>query len=132
MNGYGSHTFKNVNAKGEPVYVKYHLKTDQGISNFSAQEASEIKDNDFATRDLYNSIATQKFPSWTLYMQVMTFNQAKNLPFNPFDLTKIWSHKDFPLKEVGRMTLNRNPENYFAEVEQLAFSPSHLIPGVGE
>jgi len=132
MNGYGSHTFKNINSKGEPVYVKYHFKTDQGISNLSTEDAGILasKDPDYSTRDLYNAIAKGEFPSWTLYIQVMSFEQAANVKFNPFDLTKIWPHKDFPLEEVGRMVLDRNAENYFAEVEQLAFSPSHMIPGV--
>jgi catalase len=132
MNGYGSHTFKNVNENQEAVYVKYHFKTDQGIANLSSAEAGKLasEDPDYATRDLYNAIADGDFPSWTLYIQVMTFEQAMTVPFNPFDLTKIWPHKVFPLHEVGRMVLDRNPDNYFAEVEQLAFAPSHLIPGV--
>eukprot|EP00550_Attheya_septentrionalis_P008949 CAMPEP_0198279996 /NCGR_PEP_ID=MMETSP1449-20131203/175_1 /TAXON_ID=420275 /ORGANISM="Attheya septentrionalis, Strain CCMP2084" /LENGTH=542 /DNA_ID=CAMNT_0043975253 /DNA_START=138 /DNA_END=1766 /DNA_ORIENTATION=- len=132
INGYGSHTFKNVNSNGEAVYVKYHLKTDQGIANLSAEDADNIKstDPDYATRDLYNAIGEGNFPSWTMYLQVMTFEQASTMSFNPFDLTKIWSQKTFPLKEVGRMVLDRNPENYFAEVEQLAFAPSHMIPGI--
>lgn len=132
MNGYGSHTFKNVNDRGEAVYVKYHFKTDQGIANLSSSEAGKLasEDPDYATRDLYNAIADGNPPSWTLYMQVMTYDQAASVPFNPFDLTKIWPQKDFPLHEVGRMVLDRNPENYFAEVEQLAFAPSHLIPGI--
>jgi catalase len=132
MNGYGSHTFKNVNARGEPVYVKYHFKTDQGILNLSTEEAAIIAstDPDYSIRDLYNNIAQGNFPSWTMYLQVMSFDQAKSVDFNPFDLTKIWSHNDFPLIEVGRITLNRNPSNYFAEVEQMAFSPSHLVPGI--
>ena len=132
MNGYGSHTFKNVNSSGTAVYVKYHFKTDQGICNLSADEANSIasSDPDYAIRDLYDRIQRGDFPSWTLYLQVMTMDQAKNCPFNPFDLTKIWSHKDYPLVEAGRMVLNQNPGNYFAEVEQLAFSPSHMIPGV--
>jgi catalase len=132
MNGYGSHTFKNVNDNQEAVYVKYHFKTDQGIANLSSAEAGKLasEDPDYATRDLYNAIADGKFPLWTLYMQVMTFEQAMTVPFNPFDLTKIWPHKDFSLHEVGRMVLDRNPDIYFAEVEQLAFAPSHLIPGI--
>jgi catalase len=132
MNGYGSHTFKNVNARGEAVYVKYHLKTDQGIANLTAAEASRLAsaDPDCATRDLYNAIATGNVPSWTMYVQIMTFDQAATVPFNPFDLTKIWPHRDFPLQEVGRMVLDRNPKNYFSEVEQLAFAPAHMIPGI--
>jgi catalase len=132
MNGYGSHTFKNVNESGEAVYVKYHFKTDQGVRNLDAATAAQLAtdDPDYAIRDLYNAIANGDFPSWTMYVQVMTYEQTKNAPFNPFDLTKIWSHRDFPLQEVGRICLNRNPENYFADVEQLAFSPSHLVPGI--
>ena len=132
MNGYGSHTFKNVNAAGEAVYVKYHWKTDQGISNLTAEKAKKMasEDPDYANRDLFNAIAKGDFPSWTLYMQVLTFDQAKAVPFNPFDLTKIWPHREFPLHEVGRMVLNRNPTSYFAEIEQLAFAPAHMIPGI--
>lgn len=132
MNGYGSHTFKNVNANGEAVYVKYHLKTDQGVANLSAKDAAQLasEDPDYATRDLYNSIAGGDFPSWTVYVQVMTYYEAQIVPFNPFDLTKVWPHKKFPLHEVGRLILNRNPKNYFAEIEQLAFSPAHMIPGI--
>jgi len=132
MNGYGSHTFKNVNARGEASYVKYHFKTDQGVNNLDADVAGALasSDPDYAIRDLYNAIARGKPPSWTMYLQVMTFAQAATVDFNPFDLTKVWSHKEFPLTEVGRMVLNRNPENYFSEVEQLAFAPSHMVPGI--
>lgn len=132
MNGYGSHTFKTVNAAGEAFYVKWHFKTDQGIKNLPADVADRIagSDPDYAIRDLYNAIENKDFPSWTLYVQVMTFSQAERVPYNPFDLTKIWPHGDFPLIEVGRMVLNRNPQNYFAEVEQAAFSPSHMVPGI--
>lgn len=132
MNGYGSHTFKNVNKDGKPVYVKYHFKTDQGIANLSPDEAAQFEssDGDYAIRDLYNAIANGKPPSWTMYVQVMTYDQAQKSTFNPFDLTKIWPHNLYPLQEVGRMVLNTNPDNYFAQVEQLAFSPSHMIPGI--
>lgn len=132
MNGYGSHTFKNVNDKGEAVYVKYHFKTDQGIANLDPDDADKLaaSDADYSIRDLYNAIADGNFPSWTMYVQVMSYEQAKTSSFNPFDLTKVWSNSEFPLQEVGRFVLNRNPENYFAEVEQLAFSPSHMIPGI--
>ena len=132
MNGYGSHTFKNVNSKGEPYYVKYHFKTDQGISNLATDIAKNLAagDPDYAIRDLYNSIERGQYPSWTLYVQVMTFPQAASVAFNPFDLTKIWPHTQFPLHKVGSLVLNRNPQDYFAEVEQLAFAPSHLIPGI--
>jgi catalase len=132
MNGYGSHAFKNVNASGEAVYVKYHFKTDQGISNLTAEQAQQLaaQDPDYATRDLYNSIAKGEYPSWTMYVQVMTFHEAERAPFNPFDLTKVWPHSQYPLRRVGRLVLNRNPDNFFAEIEQLAFAPSHMVPGI--
>ncbi|KAF4318289.1 hypothetical protein BBO99_00006408 [Phytophthora kernoviae] len=132
MNGYGSHTFANVNAKGEVVYVKYHFKTDQGIRNLPVDKAAGLasSDPDYAIRDLYEAIANKQYPCWTLYIQVMTPEQAAKETTNPFDVTKIWSHKSYPLIEVGRLVLNRNPTNYFAEIEQLAFSPSHMVPGV--
>ena len=132
MNGYGSHTFKTVNADGQAFYVKWHFKTDQGIKNLPAEEAERLSasDPDYAIRDLYNAIGSSDFPSWTLYIQVMDFDAAQSCPFNPFDLTKVWPHSSYPLIEVGRMTLNRNPKDYFAEVEQLAFAPSHMVPGI--
>jgi catalase len=132
MNGYGSHTFKNVNSDGNAVYVKYHFKTDQGIKNLTVKEGAELagQDPDYATRDLYNAIAEGDFPSWTAYIQVMTFEQAEEHEFNPFDVTKTWSHKDFPLIEIGKMVLDRNPSNYFAEVEQIAFNPANMVPGI--
>ncbi|CAM9294881.1 unnamed protein product [Phaeothamnion confervicola] len=132
MNGYGSHTFKNVNAKGEAVWVKYHLKTDQGVRNLPVAEAGRLAsaDPDYATRDLFNAIAGGDAPSWTVYLQVMTMAEAERVPFNPFDLTKVWPHSQFPLVEIGRMVLDRNPENYFAEVEQIAFAPANMIPGI--
>merc|ERR1711899_585070 len=132
MNGYGSHTFKMVNAKDEAVYVKFHYKTDQGIKCFHRQEADNMArdDPDYAIRDLYNAIAEGNYPSYTMYIQVMTFEEAENWKFNPFDLTKVWPHSEFPLIEVGKLKFNRNPRNYFAEVEQLAFSPAHLVPGI--
>jgi len=132
MNGYGSHTFKLVNKDGEATYCKFHCKTDQGIKNLSAETAEELggKDPDYATRDLYNSIVNGKYPSWTMYIQVMTFDEAEKFRFNPFDLTKVWPHKEFPLIPVGRFTLNRNPKNYHAEIEQSAFAPSNFVPGI--
>lgn len=132
MNGYGSHTFKMVNAAGKPVYCKFHYKTDQGIKCLSAKQADEMAKNDpdYAIRDLYNSIANGNYPTWTLHIQVMTFEEAENWNFNPFDLTKVWSHHEFPLIPVGRLCLDRNPKNYFAEVEQLAFAPSNMPPGI--
>ncbi|XP_046544338.1 catalase-like [Haliotis rubra] len=132
MNGYGSHTFKLVNAKGECVYCKFHFKTDQGIKNLTGAQADKLAsdDPDYATRDLYNAIASGKPPTWSLFIQVMTFKEAGSLKWNPFDLTKVWSHKDYPLIPVGRMVLDRNPKNYFAEVEQIAFSPAHMVTGI--
>ncbi|CAG7821105.1 unnamed protein product [Allacma fusca] len=132
MNGYGSHTFKLVNAEGTPVYCKFHLKTDQGIKNLPTDVAGKLEgeDPDHAIRDLYNAIATGNNPSWSFYIQVMTFEQAETYKYNPFDLTKVWPHTDFPLIPVGKVVLNRNPQNYFAEVEQIAFSPANMVPGI--
>ncbi|XP_063702008.1 catalase-like [Culicoides brevitarsis] len=132
MNGYGSHTFKLVNAKGEPFYCKFHYKTDQGIKNMDVKRAAELdgQDPDYAIRDLYNAIAKGNYPSWTMSIQVMTFEQAEKCKFNPFDLTKVWPQAEYPLIKVGKMVLDRNPNNYFAEVEQIAFNPGHLVPGI--
>ncbi|KAF7251717.1 Catalase [Varanus komodoensis] len=132
MNGYGSHTFKLVNASGKAVYCKFHAKTDQGIKNLSVEEAGRLasEDPDYALRDLYNAIANGNYPSWSFYIQVMTFEQAEKFPFNPFDVTKVWPHKDYPLIPVGKLTLSRNPTNYFAEIEQIAFDPSNMPPGI--
>jgi catalase len=133
MNGYGSHTFSMINAKNERVWVKFHFKTKQGVKNFGSDEAAAMKgkDPDFAQRDLVESIDNGHFPQWTLKIQVMTNDQAKGFKWNPFDLTKIWPHKDFPLIDVGTLELNENPQNYFAEVEQAAFAPAHVIDGIG-
>ncbi len=133
MNGYGSHTFSMINAKNERVWVKFHFKTKQGIKNFSNAEAAEMKgkDPDFSQRDLVEAIDNGHFPQWALKIQVMTDEQAKKYKWNPFDLTKIWPHKDFPLIDVGTLELNENPKNYFAEVEQSAFAPAHVIDGIG-
>ncbi|MBI1938012.1 MAG: catalase [Ignavibacteriales bacterium] len=132
MNGYGSHTFSMINKKNEKVWVKFHFKTLQGIKNFTGPEAEEMrgKDPDFAQRDLVDAIDKKDFPKWALKIQVMTGEQAKNFRWNPFDLTKIWSHADFPLIDVGVMELNEIPKNYFAEVEQAAFAPAHVIDGI--
>lgn len=129
MNGYGSHTFKLVNAQGEAVYCKFHFKTQQGIKNLDASHADELagSDPDYSIRDLFNSISNGDFPSWNLFIQVMSFDEAEKYQYNPFDVTKVWSQKDFPLMPVGKMTLDRNPNNYFAEVEQIAFAPAHLV-----
>ncbi|XP_063402690.1 catalase-like [Mytilus trossulus] len=132
MNGYGSHTFKTVNKDGQAYYCKFHFKTDQGIKCLSAEQADKLSstDPDYAIRDLYNAISEGNFPSWSVNVQIMTFEEAENFRYNPFDLTKIWPQGEFPLIPVGRMVLNRNPKNYFAEVEQIAFSPVHMIPGI--
>lgn len=132
MNGYSSHSFKWINDKGEAFLVKKHFKTDQGIKTFTAKEAADqmAKDKDFSTNDLFNEIAKSNFPSWTLKVQIMPIADAEKYRFDVYDVTKVWPHGDYPLIEVGKMTLNRNPENYFAEVEQAAFSPSHLVPGI--
>uniref|UniRef100_A0A1B0DEK2 Catalase n=1 Tax=Phlebotomus papatasi TaxID=29031 RepID=A0A1B0DEK2_PHLPP len=132
MNGYGSHTFKTINAKGEAFWVKFHYKTDQGIKNLTPERALELSgsDPDYSIRDLYNAIAKGNFPSWTFHIQVMTMEQAEKFKYNPFDLTKIWPQSEYPLIKVGKLVLDRNPKNYFAEVEQIAFSPSHFVPGI--
>jgi len=132
MNGYGSHTFKLVNDKGEAVYCKFHFKTDQKIKNLDVSKADELagSDPDYSIRDLYNSIAKGNFPSWTAYVQIMTFEQAEKFEFNPFDLTKVWPQDKYPLIQYGKFVLDRNPNNYFAEVEQIAFAPSNLVPGI--
>jgi catalase len=128
MNGYGSHTFSMINKDNERVWVKFHLKTQQGIKNLTDQEAETVvgKCRESHQRDLFDSIEKGDFPKWNMKIQVMTEEQAKNCKMNPFDLTKIWPHKDFPLLE-----LNRNPENYFADVEQAAFNPANIVPGIG-
>lgn len=132
MNGYSSHTYRWVNGKGEAFFVKYHFKTDQGIKNLSAQKAGELSgtDKDYATQDLFDSIAKGSFPSWTFYAQIMPEKEGLNYRFDIFDVTKVWPHSDYPLIPVGKMTLNKNPENYFAETEQSAFAPTHLVPGI--
>ncbi|MBF6048036.1 catalase [Streptomyces sp. NRRL B-1677] len=133
MNGYGSHTFLWYNAAREKFWVKYHFKTDQGIRNFTGTEAAAAgaEDPDFHIRDLHEAIGKGDHPTWTLQVQVMPFEDAADYRFNPFDLTKVWPHEDYPPIDIGTLTLNRNPENYFAEVEQAAFEPSNLVPGVG-
>jgi len=133
MNGYGSHTYMWVNAKGERFWVKYHFHTNQGMEFFTNDEAKAMAgaDADFHRRDLFDAIARGDLPSWTLSVQVMPYEDAKTYRFNPFDLTKTWPHSDYPLIRVGTMTLNRNPENFFAQIEQAAFSPGNVVPGIG-
>ncbi|RHX93278.1 catalase [Leptospira yasudae] len=133
MNGYGSHTFGLWNAKGERFWVKFHFKSMQGIKNLSGEKAAALAgtDPDYATRDLFEAIERKEFPKWKFCVQIMPEKEAETYKFNPFDLTKVWSHKDYPLIEVGVLELNANPKNYFEEVEQAAFSPSNMPPGIG-
>jgi len=133
MHGFGSHTFSLINAKNERYWVKFHLRTQQGIRNLTDEEAEAIvgKDRESHQRDLYESIEKMDFPRWTMYIQVMPEKAAATCPYHPFDLTKVWFHKDYPSIEVGILELNRNPENYFAEVEQSAFNPANIVPGIG-
>jgi catalase len=133
MHGFGSHTYSFINADSERFWVKFTFKTQQGVQNMTDQEARDLigGDRESSHRDLYDSIERQDFPRWTLYVQVMTEDEADNYHLNPFDLTKVWPHKDYPLIEVGVMELNRNPENFFQDVEQAAFSPSTIVPGIG-
>ena len=133
MDGFGSHTFSLINDKNKLVWVKFHFKNMQGIKNFTNSEAAVMKgvDADFAQRDLVNAIDNKDFPKWALKIQVMTQDQAKQTPYNPFDLTKVWPHADFPLIEVGVLELNEIPKNYFTQVEQSAFAPAHVVDGIG-
>ncbi len=133
MHGFGSHTFSLINAQGERHWVKWHYKTQQGIKNLAPADAARLAgtDPDYAQRDLFGAIERGEFPKWKVCVQVMSEAQAAVHPENPFDVTKTWSQKDFPLIEVGEIELNRNPQNYFAEVEQAAFAPSNQVPGVG-
>ncbi|WP_336209826.1 catalase [Nonomuraea sp. LPB2021202275-12-8] len=133
MHGFGSHTFLWYNAAGEKFWVKYHFKTDQGVLNLTAAEAAGLTatDADYHTRDLFEAIKRGEHPSWTVNVQIMPFEAAADYRFNPFDLTKVWPHSDYPEITIGRFTLNRNPVNYFAEVEQSSFEPANLVPGIG-
>ena len=133
MNGYSSHTFSWVNGGGERFWIKYHFKTVQGIENFTDQEAAEMvaEDPDYHRRDLREAIDSGHLPEWRLEVQVMPFEDAADYRFNPFDLTKVWPHGDYRPITIGRMVLDRNPENFFAEVEQAGFSPANLVPGIG-
>jgi catalase len=133
MNGYGSHTFGFWNSNSERFWVKFHFKSDQGIKCLTGEKAAKIagEDPDYAGRDLFEAIERKEFPKWNVKVQIMPEKEAETCSYNPFDLTKIWPHKDYPLMDVGVLELNRNPENYFAEVEQSAFSPSNLPPGIG-
>ncbi|MBU7600521.1 catalase [Streptomyces sp. P38-E01] len=133
MNGYGSHTYQWTNEAGEAFFVKYHFKTNQGVRSLSSEQAAEQvgKDANSHQTDLLQAIERGVHPSWTLYVQVMPAAEAADYRFNPFDLTKVWPHADYPLQRVGRLVLDRNPDNVFAEVEQSAFSPNNFVPGIG-
>ena len=132
MNGYSSHTYMWLNASGEKFWVKYHFITDQGIEFFTQDEGDQMAsaDTDYHQRDLYDHIESGDYPSWTLKVQIMPFEDAKTYRFNPFDLTKVWPHSDYPLIDVGTMTLDRNVTDYHTEIEQAAFEPNNLIPGI--
>lgn len=132
MHGFGSHTFKWVNSAGKPTWVKYHFKTESGVRNLSAHEAEALagRDPDHATRDLFEHLAKGGTAAWRVCVQVMSYEEGLKYPFDIFDVTKVWPQKEFPLHQIGRMVLDRNPENFFAETEQAAFSPSHLVPGI--
>ncbi|MFE9024996.1 catalase [Streptomyces iakyrus] len=133
MNGYGSHTYQWTNSRGEAFFVKYHFKTNQGIRCLSSEQAAEIAGRDPGSHqtDLLQAIERGVHPSWTLHVQLMPAAEAAEYRFNPFDLTKVWPHQDYPLRRVGRLVLDRNPDNVFAEVEQAAFSPNNFVPGIG-
>lgn len=132
MQGYGSHTYQWINAEGERFWVKYHFKSNQGVKSMTGDQAEALAgaDGDFYIRDLQENIAAGNFPSWDLHVQVMPYEDAKTYRFNPFDLTKVWPHSDYPLIKVGTMELNKNPENYFAQIEQATFAPSNFVPGI--
>ncbi len=132
MHGFGSHTFSLINANNERVWVKFHFKSNQGIKNLTDQEAEVVigKDRESHQADLFNAIENGDHPSWNMKIQLMTEQQAATSSYNPFDLTKVWPHSDYPLIDVGVLELNRNPENFFAEVEQSAFNPASIVPGI--
>lgn len=133
INGYGSHTYSFLNADGERFWVKFHFKTQQGHAHWTNEEAAKVvgDDRESSQRDLYDAIARGDFPKWSVFVQVMPETEAETTPYNPFDLTKVWPHGDYPLIPVGELELNRNPDHYFAEVEQASFSPSNIVPGIG-
>ncbi|WP_115685453.1 catalase [Corynebacterium senegalense] len=133
QDGFGSHTFQWVNEEGTPVWIKYHFKTRQGWETFTDEEAAEMagKNADYHRQDLYDAIDRGDFPIWDVKVQIMPFEDAENYRFNPFDLTKTWSQKDYPLVDVGYFVLNRNPKNYHAQIEQIALDPANIVPGVG-
>lgn len=132
MHGFGSHTYSFINAKNERFWVKFHFRTQQGIANLTDAEAEAVigKDRESNQRDLYDAIERKDFPKWTMFVQIMPEHEAEKVPYHPFDLTKVWPKKDYPLIQVGEFELNRNPENFFLDVEQSAFAPSNLVPGI--
>jgi catalase len=132
MNTYSGHTYKWENKNGDWHYVQIHIKTDQGVKNWNNEQATALtaENPDYATQDLFDAIERGEYPSWTVYVQTMTPEQAKNAPFSVFDLTKVWPHADYPLRRFGKIVYNRNPENYFAEVEQSGFTPANTVPGI--
>lgn len=133
MNGYGSHTYMWVNEAGERFWVKFHFHSDQGVEGWTGPDAERIagEDADYHRRDLFDAIAAGEYPSWTMRVQVMPYDEAKTYRVNPFDLTKTWSHEDYPLIDVGTMTLDENPQNFFAQIDQAGFAPSNVVPGIG-
>ncbi|MEQ4708129.1 catalase [Providencia huaxiensis] len=133
MHGFGSHTYSFINSNNERFWVKFHFRCQQGIENLSDEQAEQLvgKDRESSQRDLFESIEKGDFPRWNLQVQIMPEKEASQVPYNPFDLTKVWPHKDYPLIDVGYFELNRNPDNYFADVEQAAFSPANIVPGIG-
>ena len=133
INGYGSHTYSFINAQHERFWVKFHFKTMQSHQHWTNAEAEKVvgRTRESTQEDLHNAIERGDFPRWKFCVQIMPEMDAEKTPYNPFDLTKVWPHGDYPLIDVGMMELNRNPENYFAEIEQVAFSPSNVVPGIG-
>lgn len=133
MNGYGSHTFSFINDKNERFWVKFHFKTLQGHKHWTDAEAAQVvgKTRESTQEDLFGAIENGDYPKWRFCVQIMPEADADQTPYNPFDLTKVWPHADYPLIDVGEVELNRNPENYFAEIEQSAFAPSNVVPGIG-
>ncbi len=132
MHGFSSHAYSMINQKNERVWVKFHFRSQQGIQNLTDQEAGDVvaMDRESHQRDLYESIEKEQYPKWKMYIQVMTETEADNMPYNPFDLTKVWYKEDYPLIPVGEFELNKNPDNYFADVEQAAFAPANVVPGI--
>ncbi|HDU8609825.1 TPA: catalase [Morganella morganii] len=133
MHGFGSHTYSFISGNNERFWVKFHFRCQQGIANLMDDEAEQLigKDRESSQRDLFNAIEKGDYPRWNLQIQVMPETDAAKVPYNPFDLTKVWPHADYPLMDVGYFELNRNPENYFSDVEQAAFSPANVVPGIG-